>query len=316
MTKKLHNPKAYAPAVYIPCWLIQVPIKQLSHGAKILYGRLAQWSNVDGTVYRSSSCLKEEMGTSLRTIGDLLQELRKVGLIGTYQKEKGGVNNYEFYDHPWMHEPINDHLSYNNDPMQNPAIPHAESCNTPMQNPATLNRKKIKRNKNKHKNISASDEALDLSYTESDEQEGEKQKSDYQLNQYESEKNDAQLTEREINSTKSDYFENQIINQQVSKLNSQYGFKNLQEENIFHIPEQLLQDWITNRKRKRAPITKTAWNKINKELAKCKEHGIEPIDAFEKMVAHGWQALDAEWFFKEKKDSGTSQWDVDAVMRA
>lgn len=165
-------------------------------------------------------------------------------------------------------------------------------------------------------NISASSESPNIGYTESDGKEGKNAKSDYEVNQAKGEKNDSQVIEPEGNYTKSDYFENQTKNNTISKLSIPYGLKNLQEENIFSIPEQLIQDWITNRKKKRAPLTKTAWNKINKELAKCKEQGVEPIDAFEKMVAHGWQALDAEWFSKEKKGASSSQWDVDSVMRA
>ena len=57
--KKIHKPKAHMDAVYIPTWLIQVHVKDLSHGAKLLYGRLAQWSKADGTVFRSKNDLKE-----------------------------------------------------------------------------------------------------------------------------------------------------------------------------------------------------------------------------------------------------------------
>jgi hypothetical protein len=114
--RKLCNPRANAPAVYIPCWLSQVSIKLLSHGAKICYGRLSQWANSKGIVYRSCNQLAAEIGVSLASIEKYLKELRDQELIGTFQVEAGGVNHYEFYDHPWMHEPINEHLSYNDVP--------------------------------------------------------------------------------------------------------------------------------------------------------------------------------------------------------
>jgi hypothetical protein len=110
--RKLHNPKSHAPAVYIPCWLIQVPSSLLSYAAKILYGRLSQWSTTKCTVHRSIWQLSKETGMSPRSVQRIIKELKETGLIGAYQAETGGVNHYLFYDHPWMHEPINEHLVY------------------------------------------------------------------------------------------------------------------------------------------------------------------------------------------------------------
>ena len=123
---KTHNPKAHAPAVYIPCWLIQIPSSQLSHQAKLLYGRLAQWSSAKGTVHRSIPQLVEELGMSKSTIDRTLKELKEVKLIGTYQVESGGINHYQFYDHEWMHAKINKNLEYQSSP-----IPHTTSGATP-----------------------------------------------------------------------------------------------------------------------------------------------------------------------------------------
>lgn len=162
MSKKIHNPKSYAPAVYIPCWLIQVSIKLLSHGAKMTYGRLSQWATSDGTVYRSASQLSQELGCSVRSIEYHLRELKDVELIGTFQPQLGGVNHFEFYDHPWMHEPINDNLVYKQDrftpavksdgtPPQDLAVPPARFCGTPPQDLADINNKEIERNKKNSK---------------------------------------------------------------------------------------------------------------------------------------------------------------------
>lgn len=109
---KLHNPKSHMPAVYIPCWLIQIHHKLLSHAAKMLYGRLAQWSNETGIVFRSGTKLAQELGVSRRDIVRYLKELKDAKLIGTHLNQVGGQNNYEFYDHPWMHLPINQNLTY------------------------------------------------------------------------------------------------------------------------------------------------------------------------------------------------------------
>lgn len=156
MSRKLHNPKSFAPAVYIPCWLLQVPNKLLSYAAKLLYGRLSQWSNEKGDVFRSYHQLAHEMGSTKRSVSDYISELKKVGLIDSFQPQAGGLNHFIFYDHDWMHMPINEYLCYKSEPdptqdsahppTQNPALPHAESCATPTQNPARINKKEIKRN--------------------------------------------------------------------------------------------------------------------------------------------------------------------------
>lgn len=302
MMKKIYNPKADVPAVYIPCWLIQIPVQKISHGAKILYGRLAQWSREDGTVYRSKNDLKEEVGVSLRTLGDLIKELKDVGLIDAVQPIKGGISHYIFYDHEWMVEPIKKQLVYKSDekdPMQNSALPNAEYRITPMQDPAHININKIKINNN-IKNKGTSDEVHNMDYTVSDGIKGKNEKSDLLENQPKTKTNGLQVIETNVESLRSDYSYNQPKNKSNSKLRIPYNLKIIQENNIFQIPEQIIHDWIANRKKKRAAVTQTAWNRINRELEKCREQGIDPIEAFETMVASGWQSLKVEYFQNKK----------------
>ena len=144
--RKVHNPKSHAPAVYIPCWLIQVPHDELSHLAKMLYGRLAQWSNTKGYVSRSAPQLSAEMGCQVRVIKRGLKELRDVGLIETYQIKKGGVNSFVFLDHEFMHRPLQDCLDYyehhtptpletssvENTPVDNSSVPSDKNVPTPV----------------------------------------------------------------------------------------------------------------------------------------------------------------------------------------
>lgn len=144
---KLYNPKSHAPAAYIPCWLIQVSSEQLSFGAKLLYGRLAQWSNERGIVYRSAKQLCEEIGTNLRQVQRYIKELNDVCLISIYHPQAGGVNHYQFLDHPWMHDDINQNLVYKSDqdPPTNMSVPYDKSGGTLTTNPADINIKEIKR---------------------------------------------------------------------------------------------------------------------------------------------------------------------------
>src|SRR6185436_5136627 len=139
--RKLHNPKSHAPAVYIPCWLIQVPQSELSHLAKMLYGRLAQWSNTKGYVSRSAPQLSNEMGCQVRVIKRGLKELRDVGLIETHQVKKGGVNSFIFLDHEFMHRPLQDCLDYyehhtptgaETAPVDNSTLPSDKNVPTPV----------------------------------------------------------------------------------------------------------------------------------------------------------------------------------------
>jgi len=147
MSHKLHNPKSHAPAVYIPCWLIQISVKLLSHGAKLVYGRLSQWCNEMGVAYRSAPQLAEELGMCESSVKKFQKELRDVGLIGTYHPQAGGVNHFEFYDHPWMHEPINEQLVYKEDkrdPVYKHTLPRVSSSTTPVYDHTRINNKEIK----------------------------------------------------------------------------------------------------------------------------------------------------------------------------
>jgi Arc/MetJ-type ribon-helix-helix transcriptional regulator len=160
MSQKLHNPKLHSPAVYIPCWLIQVPQKLLSHGAKLLYGRLSMWSNATGKVFRSCPELSQEIGVPVRTVERYINELKTCKLIGTYHPQAGGKNHFEFYDHPWMHDQINDNLLYSsttppnlvldNNCTDNPpskmTVPPVKNDGTPPSKVADINIKEIKRN--------------------------------------------------------------------------------------------------------------------------------------------------------------------------
>ncbi len=77
--------------------------------------------------------------------------------------------------------------------------------------------------------------------------------------------------------------------------------KDMLESNPHNIDEELLNDWKVVRDKKKAPITKTAWNSINKELTKLYNIGISPLTCFEIMVSSGWQSIKEEWFTGKSK---------------
>lgn len=246
--KKLHNPKSHSPAIYIPCWLSQVPNKLISHGAKLVYGRLSQWCNSVGKVYRSAPQLAIELGMCVSSVEKYQKELRRCELIGTFQTQAGGVNHFEFYDHPWMYEEIHKNLTYEISPPYDHTVPPVQSYGTPPYKHADINKKEIKTNKKDLKtcvHTPAKNDSLTLS--------------------------------------------------------------DLQQENPFSIPPQMLEDWITNRKKIKVPITKTAWSRVNCELAKLVRYNVAPLDAFEEMVSSGWRSLKAEWFGERQHQHDAKQ---------
>ncbi len=258
MSKILHNPKSHAPAVYIPCWLIQVPIELLSHGAKILYGRLSQWANEKGIVYRSVSCLAEEIGTSPWSVEKYLKELRDVSLIGTYRQKSGGVNHFEFYDHDWMHCGIKDQLVYKSDrgdPPEDLTAPPGGSYGTPPEDLTALNKKEIERNKNKDLTTAHEEKKSSLSFSE------------------------------------------------------------MEKENPHSIPEELIKEWILNRKSQKAKITSRVWARTNKVLFQLNALAINPLEAFERMVCNNWRSIEVSYFERDIRSqknnmSNSSEFDL------
>ena len=116
---------------------------------------------------------------------------------------------------------------------------------------------------------------------------------------------------------KSDYHKNQSKKDPLKSKKHQFGINNILQDNPFQIPEQIIQDWIMNREKKRVAITKTAWSRINKELSKCIENNINPLEAFETMVASGWQSLELKYFLHNgKSNDKKTQWDIESVLRA
>ena len=81
--------------------------------------------------------------------------------------------------------------------------------------------------------------------------------------------------------------------------------EDLLADNPHSIPEPMLEDWLTIRKGKKAKVTPTAWKAMNKTLVLIKKEAqVEPIDAFEKMVANAWQSIELKYFVKGANENG------------
>ena len=77
------------------------------------------------------------------------------------------------------------------------------------------------------------------------------------------------------------------------------------DENPHNIPQELIQEWMAVRKKRRASTSQRVWVSLNKQLALCPN----PIEAFSEMLDRGWLTLKVEWLNKQrgtKKSSGVS----------
>ncbi|MCE0854007.1 replication protein [Pseudomonas asiatica] len=82
-----------------------------------------------------------------------------------------------------------------------------------------------------------------------------------------------------------------------------FGLTNLLADNPHQVPEQLLTDWLAQRKAKKAAVTATVWSTVNAELAKCAEAGISASVAITEALSAGWQGFKAQWVINRIRDS-------------
>lgn len=82
-----------------------------------------------------------------------------------------------------------------------------------------------------------------------------------------------------------------------------FGLTNLLADNPHQLPEQLLTDWLSQRKAKKAAVTATVWSTVNAELAKCAEAGISASAAITEALSAGWQGFKAQWVINRIRDS-------------
>lgn len=311
-TTKLHNPKSYAPAVYIPCWLIQIPHNELSYGAKLLYGRLAQWSNTSGKVFRSCPQLSKEMGMGERTIERFISELKNCKLIGTFQPQAGGLNHFEFYDHEWMYQELTSELGYEDNypppqsygtPPPHLAVPPASPGGTPPPHLAGINIKEIEINNKQYiscENVDSFDHEQQKNTPAKNDTGVQSQhtpaKNAVDKTQQLIAQDDYQRTtsnKRNKNTITPNQYQETLYPLTTSK-SSKLSNTALEQTNPHQIPAQMIQDWVETRKAKKSPVTPTVWNRLNKELSKCPN----PIEAFEEMVCRGWLSFKSEWLQK------------------
>ena len=86
----------------VPDWLMERKSTEISQGAKLAYGKLAQRAGKNGKAFPSEAKLAEDLGVSKSKVKRYLVELRDSGLIRYKQRGLNQSNDYEFLSHEWQ----------------------------------------------------------------------------------------------------------------------------------------------------------------------------------------------------------------------
>ncbi|MBD1602465.1 replication protein [Pseudomonas typographi] len=77
-----------------------------------------------------------------------------------------------------------------------------------------------------------------------------------------------------------------------------FGKTQMLADNPHGIAEQLVDDYLSLRKTKRAPITARVWANLNSKLTQCKAFGVTADQAIALAVENGWQGFEVDWVTK------------------
>lgn len=99
VTEKI-NPWRLFHGVFVPNWLVR--LDDVSAGAKLCYGRLAQYAGRKGVAEPDQARLASELGVGDRMVRRYLSELVEKGLIVVEQVGLNQANRYEFLHHEAM----------------------------------------------------------------------------------------------------------------------------------------------------------------------------------------------------------------------
>jgi hypothetical protein len=141
-----YNPWRLFHGLFVQTWLARRPVKEISPGAKLVFGRLCQYAGRDGQAWPSHADLAAELGYSPRQARRLVTELVSLGLIRRIGRTRvnGSTksNGYEFIGHQWMMELDTEDMLESGNPADN--RPHlttpagSDVARPPRSNPATL----------------------------------------------------------------------------------------------------------------------------------------------------------------------------------
>lgn len=82
-------------------------------------------------------------------------------------------------------------------------------------------------------------------------------------------------------------------------------------ESLPELSESVARDFLAYRKAKKAPLTKTAWDRMSTEIVKAGAYGYSPDDALAEAMEANWQSVKADWLInrnKPKAQHSQSNW--------
>lgn len=106
------------------------------------------------------------------------------------------------------------------------------------------------------------------------------------------------------------------ISPKQKKTDNSFPLNEMLVDNPHNLPEELIVEWQSNRKKK---ITKRVWEKTNSVLLQLNTEGIKAIEAFEIMLEKQWSGIEVRYFKEEinyRNGSNTSYKPGDAFSRA
>lgn len=159
--KVINTYKAFIGCV-VPNWLLRR--KEISQGAKLLYGRLSQYAGKNGKAYPKMATLADEVGVSRQQASTYMNELLSHKLIKKERRGLGKPNTYHFLNHEWiefrdvnksLHQEVNKSLSpdVNDNDQQEvkdglPSLIEGESSLKESAKESVKSRKQIRKNLN------------------------------------------------------------------------------------------------------------------------------------------------------------------------
>ena len=129
MQKRI-NPYKLFHGSFIPEWLEERPIKEISLGAKLIYARLTRYAGKDGACFPKLQEISDATGISFSQVQRYIKELKKIGLIESVQLGKKCSNRYFFLEHPWMMKAI--YVESDRSDMTNPEKSDRSDSTSPM----------------------------------------------------------------------------------------------------------------------------------------------------------------------------------------
>jgi hypothetical protein len=94
-----YNPHRVFTGIFIPEAILKIPVKKLSFGARICFGRLCRYAGKDGVAFPKRNTLAKEIGSSERAVDRFISELKEFGLIKVERKGLHKSNRYYFVWH-------------------------------------------------------------------------------------------------------------------------------------------------------------------------------------------------------------------------